>query len=157
MTLYALMEGPSIVGAYRFQLHRGKGVIMDIETTLFTRAAISRFGIAPLTSMYWFSKPRKRPRKIGVPARAGFRGARDRSRQSTPGPRAIASRHRRLGGAQFGVGQGAVELGLGVAQVVGKLGKGESELIELAGENAQPGFGAIALLRDAGRSRHAGH
>jgi periplasmic glucans biosynthesis protein len=59
MTLYALMEGPSIVGAYRFQLRRGKGVIMDIETTLFTRAAISRFGIAPLTSMYWFSETKK--------------------------------------------------------------------------------------------------
>src|ERR1700677_1975791 len=59
LSLYALMEGPSIVGAYRFQLRRGKGVIMDIETTLFTRAAITRFGIAPLTSMYWFSETKK--------------------------------------------------------------------------------------------------
>ncbi len=59
MLLYALMEGPSIIGAYRFQMQRGKGVIMDIETTLFTRAAISRFGIAPLTSMYWFSETKK--------------------------------------------------------------------------------------------------
>ena len=59
MLLYALMEGPSIVGAYRFQMQRGKGVIMDIETTLFTRAAVSRFGIAPLTSMYWFSETKK--------------------------------------------------------------------------------------------------
>ena len=57
--LYALMEGPSIIGAYRFQMQRGKGVIMDIETTLFTRAAVSRFGIAPLTSMYWFSETKK--------------------------------------------------------------------------------------------------
>ncbi len=32
---------------------------MDIETTLFTRAAVSRFGIAPLTSMYWFSETKK--------------------------------------------------------------------------------------------------
>ena len=59
MLLYALMEGPSIIGAYRFQMQRGKGVIMDIETTLFTRAAVSRFGIAPLTSMYWFSETKK--------------------------------------------------------------------------------------------------
>ncbi len=59
VTLYALMEGPSIVGAYKFVMQRTKAVIMDIETTLFTRAAVSRFGIAPLTSMYWFSETKK--------------------------------------------------------------------------------------------------
>ncbi len=59
VTLYALMEGPSIVGAYKFAMHRTKAVVMDIETTLFTRAQVSRFGIAPLTSMYWFSETKK--------------------------------------------------------------------------------------------------
>ena len=59
LTLYALMEGPSIVGAYKFTMQRTKAVIMDIETTLFIRAAISRFGIAPLTSMYWYSETKK--------------------------------------------------------------------------------------------------
>jgi periplasmic glucans biosynthesis protein len=57
--IYALMEGPSIVGVYRFLSTRGKGVIMDIEATLFMRAQVSRFGIAPLTSMYWFSETKK--------------------------------------------------------------------------------------------------
>ena len=57
--IYALLEGPSIVGVYRFALQRGKGVVMDIEATLFTRAEVSRFGIAPLTSMYWFSETKK--------------------------------------------------------------------------------------------------
>jgi glucans biosynthesis protein len=32
---------------------------MDIESTLFVRAAVSRFGIAPLTSMYWYSETKK--------------------------------------------------------------------------------------------------
>ena len=59
LIVYALMEGPSIVGAYRFALSRGKGVTMDIESTLFVRAAVSRFGIAPLTSMYWYSETKK--------------------------------------------------------------------------------------------------
>jgi glucans biosynthesis protein len=59
LIVYALMEGPSIVGAYRFALKRGKGVTMDIESTLFVRAAVSRFGIAPLTSMYWYSETKK--------------------------------------------------------------------------------------------------
>ena len=59
LIVYALMEGPSIVGAYRFALKRGKGVTMDIESTLFVRAAVTRFGIAPLTSMYWYSETKK--------------------------------------------------------------------------------------------------
>jgi glucans biosynthesis protein len=40
-------------------MQRGKGVVMDIEATLFMRAAVSRFGVAPLTSMYWFSETKK--------------------------------------------------------------------------------------------------
>src|ERR1700722_8510728 len=59
VVLYALMEGPSIVGAYRFVMKRGKGVVMDIEAALFMRASVSRFGIGALTSMYWFSETKK--------------------------------------------------------------------------------------------------
>jgi periplasmic glucans biosynthesis protein len=59
LTIYALLEGPSIVGASRFVLSRGKGVIMDIEQTFFLRADIARFGLSPLTSMYWFSETKK--------------------------------------------------------------------------------------------------
>ena len=59
VTLHALLEGPSIVGAYKFLMTRGKGVIMDIEQQLFLRADIVRFGIAPCTSMYWFSETQK--------------------------------------------------------------------------------------------------
>jgi glucans biosynthesis protein len=59
VVIYALMEGPSIVGAYRFEMIRGKGVVMDIEASLFMRGPTSRFGIVPLTSMYWFSETKK--------------------------------------------------------------------------------------------------
>ncbi len=59
LTLYALLEGPSIVGACTLVLTRGKGVIVDIEETLHLRADVARFGIAPLTSMYWFSETEK--------------------------------------------------------------------------------------------------
>ena len=59
LTLYALMEGPSIVGAYRFLMTRGKGVVMDVESSLYVRAQVSRFGIAPATSMYWYSEVMK--------------------------------------------------------------------------------------------------
>lgn len=56
MLVYALLDGPSISGAYRFTLHRTKGVVMDVDSHLFIRKDIPLLGIAPLTSMYWFSK-----------------------------------------------------------------------------------------------------
>lgn len=54
--VYALLEGPSITGAYKFTMQRKDNVIMDIETALFLRKDVERFGIAPATSMYWFSE-----------------------------------------------------------------------------------------------------
>lgn len=57
--VHALLEGPSIVGAYRFLMTRGKGVVMDIDCKLFLRGDFQRFGVAPLTSMYWFSETKK--------------------------------------------------------------------------------------------------
>ena len=36
-----------------------KSVIMDIESTIFMRQEVSRLGIAPLTSMYWYSEKSK--------------------------------------------------------------------------------------------------
>jgi len=59
VVLHALLEGPNIVGAYRFLMTRGKGVVMDIDCELFLRGDFVRFGIAPLTSMYWFSETKK--------------------------------------------------------------------------------------------------
>lgn len=55
----ALLDSPSASGAFRFEMRRGKGVVMDIDKHLFVRRAVSRFGIAPLTSMYWFSETAK--------------------------------------------------------------------------------------------------
>lgn len=57
--LYALLDGPSIAGAYRIVMTRQQGVVMEIETALFLRTDIARMGIAPMTSMYWFSETRK--------------------------------------------------------------------------------------------------
>jgi glucans biosynthesis protein len=56
VTVYALLEGPSITGAYRFDMRRDKAVLMDVDSTLFLRRDISRLGIAPMSSMYWFSE-----------------------------------------------------------------------------------------------------
>lgn len=59
VVVYALLSGPSVAGAYRFRMHRGKGVTMEIETEIHLRRDVERLGIAPLTSMYWYSEKAK--------------------------------------------------------------------------------------------------
>ena len=54
--VFAILDGPSLAGAYRFIVHRGRGVTMDITCDLHLRKPIERLGIAPLTSMFWFSE-----------------------------------------------------------------------------------------------------
>jgi periplasmic glucans biosynthesis protein len=56
---YALLDGPSVTGVYRFGLQRTKGVITEVEATLFFRKPVDRLGLAPLTSMYWYSETLK--------------------------------------------------------------------------------------------------
>jgi glucans biosynthesis protein len=60
MVVYALLDGPSVTGAYRFDLRRATGVVMEVESALFLRKPVERLGLAPLGSMYWFSET-KRP------------------------------------------------------------------------------------------------
>ncbi|ANB32978.1 glucans biosynthesis protein [Rhodovulum sulfidophilum] len=54
----ALLDGPSVTGAYRMVLgdQPGQGQVMDITARLFFRAPVERLGIAPLTSMFWYSE-----------------------------------------------------------------------------------------------------
>jgi glucans biosynthesis protein len=47
-----VLDGPSLTGAYRFLMQRTKGVVMEIENTLFLRQPVDRLGLAPLTTMY---------------------------------------------------------------------------------------------------------
>lgn len=53
VTVYALLDSPSVTGAYRFDIDtRDKGVVMDVAMEIYTRKAIERLGIAPMTSMF---------------------------------------------------------------------------------------------------------
>ncbi len=60
LTVYALLEGPSLTGAYKIDATRGDGVITEVHAQLFVRADIERLGMAPLTSMYWYSEANRR-------------------------------------------------------------------------------------------------
>ncbi len=62
MTVYGLLDGPSVTGAYRFGLRRGDaatGHRTSVSASLFFRSGVERFGVAPLTGMYWFSERRR--------------------------------------------------------------------------------------------------
>lgn len=56
IVVHALLEGPSITGAFRMHATRGQPITVDVQSELFVRADIQRLGIAPLTSMYWYGE-----------------------------------------------------------------------------------------------------
>jgi len=52
LVIYALLDSPSVVGAYRFVVSPGKRTSVQITATIVPRTTIERIGIAPLTSMF---------------------------------------------------------------------------------------------------------
>ncbi|MFZ4831880.1 glucan biosynthesis protein D [Rouxiella sp. Mn2063] len=51
--VYALLDGPSITGAYRFTIHcEPTRVVMEIDKHLHARKDIKQLGISPMTSMF---------------------------------------------------------------------------------------------------------
>ncbi|AOU96637.1 hypothetical protein BI364_00120 [Acidihalobacter yilgarnensis] len=61
IVVYALLDGPSLTGAYRMTWRRSREAFTtDIEAELFQRSDIAQLGIAPLTSMYWYSETNRR-------------------------------------------------------------------------------------------------
>ncbi|MEM7317818.1 MAG: glucan biosynthesis protein G [Pseudomonadota bacterium] len=56
MTVHALMDSPSVSGAFRFEVTPGADCIMDVEATLFPREPLDNVGIGPLTSMFLFDQ-----------------------------------------------------------------------------------------------------
>lgn len=57
----ALLDGPRVTGAYEFVVHTGTKTVMDVKATLFERKRVAELGIAPLTSMFFYSEERGRP------------------------------------------------------------------------------------------------
>ncbi len=64
--LYAYLDSPSVTGAYRIASRRTLDktnvarVDMEIEARLFARRDITRLGIAPFSSMYWYGETSRR-------------------------------------------------------------------------------------------------
>lgn len=68
MTIYALLNGNSITGAYRFRVKPGGPTVMDVRATLFLRNPVQQLGVAPLTSMYFYGVGNHTPHDQMAPA-----------------------------------------------------------------------------------------
>jgi glucans biosynthesis protein len=56
LNVYALLDGPSVAGAYRFQITPGADTVIQIHEVLYCRRNPAVLGVAPLTSMFWHGK-----------------------------------------------------------------------------------------------------
>lgn len=54
VTVHALLESPSVTGAYTFRVTPGESLVMEVDATLFPRVDLPRIGIAPASSMFFF-------------------------------------------------------------------------------------------------------
>ena len=59
MTVYALLDSPSVTGAYRFVIKPGAGTEIDVKAYLYFRKDVELLGVAPLTSMFYHGKTTK--------------------------------------------------------------------------------------------------
>lgn len=59
LIMYALLDSPSLTGAYCFTINSGSSVIMDVDAMLFARKGATtpqKIGLAPMNSMYFYSE-----------------------------------------------------------------------------------------------------
>jgi periplasmic glucans biosynthesis protein len=61
ITVYALMDSPSVAGAYRFNIRPGMTTVTAVKAALFPRRTVKEFGIAPLTSMFLYGENGRPP------------------------------------------------------------------------------------------------
>lgn len=52
LVIYALLDSPSVAGAYRYVVTPGQTTNVEVTATIIPRKGIARLGIAPLTSMF---------------------------------------------------------------------------------------------------------
>ena len=57
--IYALLDSPSIAGAYQFDITPGEETLIDVEAVLYPRMNIAKLEIAPLTSMFLYGENTK--------------------------------------------------------------------------------------------------
>lgn len=53
VTVHALLDGPSVCGAYQMRIHPGEQTIFDVDATLYPRRTIETPGVGAMSSMFF--------------------------------------------------------------------------------------------------------
>lgn len=56
LTVYALLDSKSVAGAYEFRIRPGATTQVEVHCQIYPRRALTKVGIAPLTSMYFYGE-----------------------------------------------------------------------------------------------------
>ena len=64
LTIYALLDSPSVAGAYQFQIRPGAITQVEVHLELYPRRAIDKLGVAPLTSMFLYGADESSARRF---------------------------------------------------------------------------------------------
>ena len=59
LVLDAVLDSPSVAGAYEFKIRPGSVTSIDIHASLYFRKAVARLGLAPFSSMYLYGENAK--------------------------------------------------------------------------------------------------
>ncbi len=61
VTVYALLNSRRMAGAYRFVIKPGAQTVTEVQARLYARENNAKFGLAPLTSMFFFGEHQRAP------------------------------------------------------------------------------------------------
>jgi len=61
LSIFALLDSPSVTGAYRFDCEADETTALSIETYLYFRSDVENIGIAPLTSEFFYGENQPPP------------------------------------------------------------------------------------------------
>ncbi|MCP1364572.1 glucan biosynthesis protein [Halomonas sp. BBD48] len=56
ITVFALLDSPSVAGAYRFDIEAANNTVINVDSRLFARNDVAKLGVAPLTSMFLYGE-----------------------------------------------------------------------------------------------------
>ncbi|WP_053228460.1 glucan biosynthesis protein [Spirochaeta cellobiosiphila] len=56
LTILALLDSPSLTGAFEFVVHPGRDTVIEVKASLYPRTGSLSLGIAPLTSMFLYDE-----------------------------------------------------------------------------------------------------
>jgi glucans biosynthesis protein len=56
LTVYALLDSPSLTGAYKFEIYPGDMTRIKVTSEINSRKAVAKLGVAPLTSMFLYGE-----------------------------------------------------------------------------------------------------